>query len=68
MYTNGDATERFATVTVNGKTHILGFASTRGDNIIFASTLHTPLKSGSTNTIEFSSYNSGWGELIPSFF
>jgi hypothetical protein len=68
MYANGDATERFATVTVNGNTHILGFASTRGDNIVLASTLHTTLKSGSTNTIEFGSYNGGWGGLIPSFF
>jgi hypothetical protein len=60
-YANADSTPRYATVTVNGVSHIVAFIPTGSDNTIFDSVLTTPLNEGS-NKIEFSTYNGGWGE------
>lgn len=60
-YANADSTPRYATVAVNGVSHIVAFIPTGSDNTIFDSVLTTPLNKGS-NTIEFSSYKAGWGK------
>lgn len=62
-HTNGDSTQRFASVIVNGKGYVLSFLPTGGDVNPGTSVLTVPLNSGSTNTIEFEAYNGGWGEL-----
>ena len=60
-YANADSTPRYATVTVNGVSHIVAFIPTGSDNTIFDSVLTTPLNEGS-NKIEFSAYDGGWGK------
>lgn len=55
----------YATVIVNGVSHIVAFVPTGSDNIVGSSTLTVPLKSGTTNVIEFESYEGGWGKLQP---
>lgn len=69
-YENGDSTQRFANVVVNGVTHIAAFLPTSDSSTPGTSTITVPLDSGSSNVIEFESYNGGWGEciyLLPSF-
>ncbi|KAE8377961.1 glycosyl hydrolase [Aspergillus bertholletiae] len=60
-YANGDSTQRYANVTVNGQSHVLAFLPSGGGNTPFTSTLHTPLQKGDTNIITFSAYEEGWG-------
>lgn len=62
-YTNGDSTQRYSNVVVNGQTYVVAFCPTGGDTTPGTSTLTVPLKSGSGNVIEFEAYNGGWGEL-----
>jgi len=63
-YTNGDSTQRFANVLVNGVSHIVAFVPTTNDNTPGTSTLNVPLKSGATNVIEFEAYEGGWAPNI----
>lgn len=60
-YTNGDSSQRFATVTVNGVAHVVAFVPTDGSTS-GTSTLTVPLNSGAKNVIEFGQYNNGWGK------
>lgn len=62
-YINGDSTQRYANVVVNGVTNIVAFLPTTGGTP-GSSTLTVPLKAGSGNVIEFEAYNAGWGELL----
>lgn len=57
---NGDSTQRYATVLVNGVSHIVAFLPTGSSP--GTSVLTVPLNSGSANVIEFEAYNAGWGE------
>ncbi|KAM3087704.1 hypothetical protein ACMFMG_001780 [Clarireedia jacksonii] len=66
-HTNGDSTQRYANVIVNGVSNIVSFLPTTNDNTPGTSLLTTPLKSGTGNVIVFQSYNSGWGESSYSF-
>lgn len=63
-HTNGDSTQRYANVVVNGVSHILAFLPTTDGNTPGTSVLTTALKSGTTNVIQFQSYNSGWGKFM----
>jgi len=63
-YTNGDSTQRYSTVLVNGVAHIVAFVPTVNDNTPGTSTLTVPLKSGSTNVIEFETFEGGWAPNI----
>ncbi|TGO35090.1 hypothetical protein BHYA_0170g00020 [Botrytis hyacinthi] len=63
-HTNGDSTQRYANVVVNGVSHILAFLPTTDGNTPGTSVLTTALKSGTTNVIQFQSYNSGWAPDI----
>ncbi|KAF7893925.1 hypothetical protein EAF00_007439 [Botryotinia globosa] len=63
-HTNGDSTQRYANVVVNGVGHILAFLPTTDGNTPGTSVLTTALKSGTTNVIQFQSYNSGWAPNI----
>jgi hypothetical protein len=62
-YENGDSTQRFANVVVNGVTHVVAFVPTTTDGSTpRTSTLTVPLNSGSNNVISFEAYNGGWGK------
>jgi hypothetical protein len=64
-HTNGDTTQRFASVIVNGVGHVVSFLPTPGGDITpGTSVLTVPLNAGSGNTIEFEGFNGGWGELF----
>lgn len=60
-HTNGDSVQRYANVVVNGVSNIVAFLPTADGNTPGTSVLTTALKSGTSNVIEFESYNSGWG-------
>ncbi|KAF4625053.1 hypothetical protein G7Y89_g13116 [Cudoniella acicularis] len=62
-YLNGDSTQRYANVLVNGVTHVVAFLPTI-DGTPGSSTLTVPLNAGSKNVIEFEAYESGWGPDI----
>ncbi len=59
---NGDSTQRYANVLVNGVSHIVAFLPT-SSGVPGTSILTVPLKAGTGNTIEFEAYGSGWGEF-----
>ncbi|TVY28284.1 hypothetical protein LHYA1_G003266 [Lachnellula hyalina] len=63
-YTNADASQRFASVVVNGVSHVVAFIPTPDDNTPGTATLTVPLNSGSANTIAFEAYNGGWAPNI----
>ncbi|GFF31310.1 hypothetical protein IFM46972_03196 [Aspergillus udagawae] len=60
-YENGDSSQRYATVSVNGKTQVLAFLPSGGGDTPASSTLHVDLNSGSGNTVTFSAYGQGYG-------
>ncbi len=62
-YINGDKTQRYANVLVNGVAYVVAFLPTTGSTP-GTSTLTVPLKAGSGNVVEFEAYNNGWGELL----
>ncbi|KAE8168184.1 glycosyl hydrolase [Aspergillus tamarii] len=61
QYANGNNSQRYANVTVNGQSHVLAFLPSGNGNTPFTSTLHTTLEKGNANTITFSAYEEGWG-------
>ncbi|KAK9548682.1 hypothetical protein V6000_009102 [Aspergillus fumigatus] len=63
-YENGDSSQRYALVSVNGKTQVLAFLPSGGSPA--SSTLHADLQSGSGNTVTFSAYAQGYGGLFSS--
>jgi hypothetical protein len=63
-HTNGDSTQRYASVIVNGRGYVVAFLPTGGDVNPGTSILTVPLNSGSSNTIEFEAYNGGWGKFL----
>ncbi|RHZ52904.1 glycosyl hydrolase family 43 protein [Aspergillus thermomutatus] len=63
-YENGDSSQRYATVSVNGKAQVLAFLPSGGGNTPASSTLHVELESGSANTVTFSGYGDGYGPDI----
>lgn len=66
QYANGNNSQRYANVTVNGQSHVLAFLPSGNGNTPFTSTLHTTLEKGDANTITFSAYEEGWGKFLPS--
>ena len=63
-HTNGDSTQRYANVVVNGVSYVTAFLPTADVNTPGTSVLTVPLKSGTGNVIEFEAYDGGWGEFI----
>ncbi|KAE8353392.1 glycosyl hydrolase [Aspergillus coremiiformis] len=61
LYENGDSSQRYANVTVNGEVHVLAFLPSGSGNTPFTSTLHVAPEQGDSNTISFSSYDDSWG-------
>jgi hypothetical protein len=61
-YENGDSSQRYATVTVNGKSQVLAFIPSTNGNTPFSSTLNVELNAGSSNVITIAGYGSGWGK------
>ena len=66
-YTNGDTSQRYANVIVNGASQVLAFVPTDGDRAPKTSVLTAYLKSG-TNSIRFEGYNGGCGKSPLSAF
>jgi len=62
-YINGDKTQRYANVSVNGVAYVVAFLPTTGSTP-GTSTLTVPLKAGNGNVVEFEAYNIGWGPDI----
>lgn len=63
-YENGDSSQRYATVNVNGISQVLAFLPSGDGNTPASSTLHVQLQSGSSNTVTFSAYQQGYGRLL----
>ncbi|KAI0206879.1 carbohydrate-binding module family 35 protein [Astrocystis sublimbata] len=59
-YINGDSSQRFANVTVNGASHKLAFLPTSGGTP-GSSILNVDLKSGAENTIVITTTDGSWG-------
>lgn len=67
-YTNGDSAERFAKVTVNGVSQVIGAVYTGGQTGVWSSTLHTTsLVKGTTNVVKIEGVNGGWGKFYVAF-
>lgn len=62
QYTNGDPTQRYVNVFVNGISYITAFLPTADGVTTGVSTLNVPLNSGNENMIEIEGYNDGWGK------
>ncbi|RYC53758.1 hypothetical protein CHU98_g12451, partial [Xylaria longipes] len=62
-YVNGDSSQRFATVTVNGASQKLAFLPTVGGTP-GSSVLNVDLKSGAANTVVISTTDGTWGPDI----
>lgn len=60
-YLNGDKSQRFANVVVNGVANVVAFLPTSGTTPV-TSALTVPLRAGSANVVRFEAYNGGWGE------
>lgn len=60
-HVNGDKSQRFANVVVNGVASVVAFLPTSGTTP-GTSTLTVPLKAGSKNEVRFEAYNGGWGK------
>lgn len=58
---NGDKSQRFANVVVNGVANVVAFLPTSGTTP-GTSALTVPLTAGSANVVRFEVYNGGWGE------
>lgn len=65
-YTNGDSTQRYGNVIVNGVSNIIAFLPSSDGNTPGTSVLTVPLNSGSANVITFEAYNGGYGRHIHS--
>ncbi|KAG2413335.1 hypothetical protein HFD88_002524 [Aspergillus terreus] len=61
-YGNGDSTQRYCTVTVNGQAHVLAFLPTGGPQSLGVSVLNADFSQGSSNIISFSAYK---GQYCP---
>jgi len=60
-YLNGDKSQRFANVVVNGVANVFAFLPTSGTTP-GTSALTVPSKAGSANMMRFEAYNGGWAE------
>jgi hypothetical protein len=61
-YGNGDSTQRYCTVTVNGQVHVLAFLPTGGPQSLGVSVLNADFSQGSSNIISFSAYKGQYCE------
>ncbi|KFY12482.1 hypothetical protein V491_06784 [Pseudogymnoascus sp. VKM F-3775] len=59
-YTNGDKSQRYGNVIVNGISSIIAFLPSPDGNTPGTSVLTVPLNSGSANVIMFEAYNGGY--------
>ncbi|OWP02484.1 glycoside hydrolase family 43 protein [Marssonina coronariae] len=62
QYVNGDHTQRYANVIVNGVASVMAFLPTEG-GVPMSSTLTVPLRAGA-NTVCFEAFNGGWAPDI----
>jgi len=59
-YLNGDSSQRYATVTVNGASQKIAFLPTAGGTP-GSSVLNVDLKSGASNTVVITATDGSWG-------
>ncbi|KFX99267.1 hypothetical protein V495_05725 [Pseudogymnoascus sp. VKM F-4514 (FW-929)] len=59
-YANGDKSQRYGNVIVNGVSNIIAFLPSPDGNTPGTSVLTVPLNSGSANVIKFEAYNGGY--------
>ncbi|OBT92716.2 hypothetical protein VE01_09704 [Pseudogymnoascus verrucosus] len=59
-YANGDKSQRYGNVIVNGVSNIIAFLPSPDGNTPGTSVLTVPLNSGSGNVIKFEAYNGGY--------
>ncbi|KFY86775.1 hypothetical protein V500_07406 [Pseudogymnoascus sp. VKM F-4518 (FW-2643)] len=59
-YENGDKSQRYGNVIVNGVSNIVAFLPSSDGNTPGTSVLTVPLNSGSANEIKFEAYNGGY--------
>ncbi|RAL07937.1 glycosyl hydrolase family 43 protein [Aspergillus homomorphus CBS 101889] len=64
-YGNGDSTQRYCSVTVNGETHVVAFLPSGGPQTLRTSVLNVDVKQGTSNIISFSAYNGGYCTNTP---
>jgi hypothetical protein len=60
-YENGDSSQRFASVSVNGQAQTLAFLPSADGNTPATSVLNAQLNSGSSNTITVTTTDGSWG-------
>jgi phosphoribosylformylglycinamidine (FGAM) synthase-like amidotransferase family enzyme len=63
-YANGDSTQRFATIEVNGAAQTVAFVPTTNGQVTGIASFSADLTAGSSNTVKVSGVNGGWGKLI----
>ncbi|KAI5811185.1 galactan 1,3-beta-galactosidase [Peziza echinospora] len=59
-YLNGDSTQRYANVEVNGKSQVVAFVPTANGQVTGVASFSVDLNQGSGNTVRISGYNGGW--------
>ncbi|KAK2756505.1 hypothetical protein FQN54_005398 [Arachnomyces sp. PD_36] len=57
---NGDSSQRYATVSVNGESQVVAFLPSSDGQTPASSSLHAELNAGSENTIVISAHEDGW--------
>ncbi|KAH7313841.1 galactan 1,3-beta-galactosidase [Stachybotrys elegans] len=67
-YLNGDSTQRFAQVTVNGETQTVAFLPTDNGNSPGGASVHVNLRAGSDNTITITTTDGSYGPDIDRVF
>lgn len=60
-YTNGDTTQRFADITVNGVTQKIAFVPSASGQITGVASITVNLNSGTGNTVKIAGSNGGYG-------
>jgi hypothetical protein len=61
-YENGDSSQRYATVTVNGKSQVLAFIPSTNGNTPSSASLNVELNAGASNVVTIGGYQGGWGK------
>ncbi len=66
-YANGDSTQRFASVSVNGQSQTIAFIPTENGQAVNVASIDAQLNSGSSNTLTIGGINGGWGKSTELF-
>lgn len=64
-YTNGDTTQRFANLVVNGQSQRVAFVPSANGQTTGVASFQVSLNSGGSNSVRVEGINGGWGEFTP---